>query len=65
MFDNWCGYSYSVSWFLIIDLQLFSWICTEDPKPIEEKRPATWGTDVPEDVVLDEKLLADALKKVI
>lgn len=35
----------------------------EDPKPIEEKRPATWGTDVPEDVVLDEKLLADALKK--
>jgi pre-mRNA-processing factor SLU7 len=30
----------------------------------EEKRLATWGTDVPEDLVLDKKLLADALKKV-
>lgn len=36
---------------------------TEDPTPVEEKRPATWGSDVPEDLVLDEKLLADALKK--
>lgn len=32
---------------------------------MEEKRLATWGTDVPDDLVLDEKLLADALKKVI
>nr|KYP34512.1 Pre-mRNA-splicing factor SLU7-A [Cajanus cajan] len=36
---------------------------TEDPAPVEEKRLATWGTDVPDDLVLDEKLLADALKK--
>ncbi|KAJ1440972.1 Pre-mRNA splicing Prp18-interacting factor [Sesbania bispinosa] len=35
----------------------------EDPQPAEEKRLATWGTDVPNDLVLDEKLLADALKK--
>ncbi|KAJ1433928.1 Pre-mRNA splicing Prp18-interacting factor [Sesbania bispinosa] len=35
----------------------------EDPQPAEEKRLATWGTDVPDDLVLDEKLLADALKK--
>lgn len=32
---------------------------------MEEKRLATWGTDVPDDVVLDDKLLAEALKKVI
>ena len=31
---------------------------------MEEKKLATWGTDVPDDLVLDEKLLADALKKV-
>ena len=30
----------------------------------EEKRLATWGTDVPDDLVLDKKLLAEALKKV-
>ncbi|XP_058738775.1 pre-mRNA-splicing factor SLU7-A-like [Vicia villosa] len=35
----------------------------EDTTPVEEKRPATWGSDLPEDLVLDEKLLADALKK--
>lgn len=35
----------------------------EIPPPAEEKRPATWGTDIPEDLVLDEKLLAEALKK--
>jgi len=32
---------------------------------VEEKKLATWGTDVPDGLVLDEKLLADALKKVI
>ncbi|XP_065875081.1 pre-mRNA-splicing factor SLU7-A-like [Euphorbia lathyris] len=31
--------------------------------PVEEKRLATWGTEVPDDLVLDEKLLAEALKK--
>ena len=31
---------------------------------MEEKKLATWGTDVPDDLVLDEKLLAEALKKV-
>ena len=25
---------------------------------------ATWGTEIPDDLVLDEKLLAEALKKV-
>ena len=31
---------------------------------MEERRLATWGTEVPEDLVLDEKLLAEALRKV-
>ncbi|KAI5680092.1 hypothetical protein M9H77_01319 [Catharanthus roseus] len=31
--------------------------------PVEEKRLATWGTEVPDDLVLDEKKLAEALKK--
>lgn len=34
------------------------------PAPVEEKRLATWGTEVPDDLVLDEKKLAEALKKV-
>lgn len=34
------------------------------PAPAEEKKLATWGTEVPEDLVLDEKLLTEALKKV-
>ncbi|XP_047167356.1 pre-mRNA-splicing factor SLU7-A-like [Vigna umbellata] len=36
---------------------------TDDPAPVDEKKLATWGTDVPDGLVLDEKLLADALKK--
>ncbi|WVY93329.1 hypothetical protein V8G54_032417 [Vigna mungo] len=36
---------------------------SQDPAPEEEKKLATWGTDVPDGLVLDEKLLADALKK--
>lgn len=37
---------------------------TEDnPVEKEEKNLATWGTDIPDDLVLDEKKLADALKK--
>ncbi|XWS39187.1 hypothetical protein CRYUN_Cryun18bG0028100 [Craigia yunnanensis] len=35
----------------------------DGPAPAEEKKLATWGTDVPEDLVLDEKLLIEALKK--
>ncbi|KAF8392197.1 hypothetical protein HHK36_022539 [Tetracentron sinense] len=35
----------------------------EMPAPVEEKRLATWGTEVPEDLVLDQKLLTEALKK--
>jgi pre-mRNA-processing factor SLU7 len=31
---------------------------------VEEKQLATWGTEVPEDLILDEKLLAEALRKV-
>ena len=34
------------------------------PTQVEEKRLATWGTDIPDDLVLDEKLLVEALKKV-
>jgi len=30
----------------------------------EEKQLATWGTDVPDDLVLDKKKLAESLKKV-
>ncbi|CAN0908463.1 Pre-mRNA-splicing factor SLU7-A [Linum grandiflorum] len=33
------------------------------PEPVEEKRLATWGSEVPDDLVLDEKLLAESLKK--
>lgn len=36
----------------------------EAPALTEEKRLATWGSEVPEDLVLDEKRLADALQKV-
>ncbi|KAF3780917.1 Pre-mRNA-splicing factor SLU7-A [Nymphaea thermarum] len=35
----------------------------EKPAEVEEKRLAVWGTDVPEDLVLDQKRLAEALKK--
>ncbi|CAN1270571.1 Pre-mRNA-splicing factor SLU7 [Linum perenne] len=35
----------------------------EVPEPVEEKRLATWGSEVPDDLVLDEKLLAESLKK--
>jgi hypothetical protein len=37
---------------------------TEAPAPVEEKQLATWGTEVPEDLILDEKLLVEALRKV-
>lgn len=45
----------------LIWILLFS---AEVAGPVEEKRLASWGTDVPEDLVLDDKKLADALKKV-
>ncbi|KAG0461958.1 hypothetical protein HPP92_020434 [Vanilla planifolia] len=35
----------------------------EVPEQAEEKRLASWGTDVPQDLVLDQKLLTEALKK--
>ncbi|KAM7264049.1 hypothetical protein ACFE04_001732 [Oxalis oulophora] len=35
----------------------------DKPALVEEKNLATWGTDVPEDLVLDQKLLNEALKK--
>ncbi|XP_041005921.1 pre-mRNA-splicing factor SLU7-A isoform X3 [Juglans microcarpa x Juglans regia] len=35
----------------------------EITSPMEEKRLATWGTDIPDDLVLNEKLLAEALRK--
>lgn len=36
----------------------------ETPAPTESKNLATWGTDVPDDLVLDQKKVAEALKKV-
>lgn len=36
----------------------------ETPVPAEEKRLATWGNDVPDDLLLDQKQLTEALKKV-
>jgi hypothetical protein len=36
----------------------------EEPVQHEEKRLATWGTDVPDDLVLDKKKLDESLKKV-
>lgn len=35
----------------------------EKPQIQEEKKFATWGSDVPDDLVLDKKRLTDALKK--
>jgi len=35
----------------------------DEPVQHEEKRLATWGTDVPQDLVLDKKLLEESLKK--
>ncbi|EXC01796.1 hypothetical protein L484_021434 [Morus notabilis] len=35
----------------------------DKPAPTEEKNLATWGTDVPDDLVLDQKKIAEALKK--
>ncbi|KAL8150369.1 hypothetical protein V2J09_020177 [Rumex salicifolius] len=35
----------------------------ENSEPVEEKKMATWGTDVPDDLVLDQKKLDEALKK--
>ncbi|CAE6184504.1 unnamed protein product [Arabidopsis arenosa] len=37
--------------------------CTGNAKEVGEKRMATWGTDIPEDVELSEEALANALKK--
>ncbi|MQL95046.1 hypothetical protein Taro_027718 [Colocasia esculenta] len=38
-------------------------IADDNPIQREEKNLATWGTEVPADLVLDKKLLAEALKK--
>jgi len=43
-----------------INLKLFN---ADEPVQHEEKRLATWGTDVPQDLVLDKKLLEESLKK--
>ena len=36
--------------------------CSDDHKPVEEKKLATWGTDVSVDLVLDENCLLKLLK---
>ncbi|KAI9193835.1 hypothetical protein LWI28_000596 [Acer negundo] len=33
------------------------------PAPAQEKNLATWGSDVPDDLIIDQKKLAEALKK--
>ncbi|KAL6979138.1 hypothetical protein U1Q18_020803 [Sarracenia purpurea var. burkii] len=33
------------------------------PSETEKKKLATWGTDIPDDLVLDQKLLSEAIKK--
>lgn len=43
----------------------FNKINADTPTQAEEKRLASWGTDVPDDLDLDQKKLAEALKKVI
>ncbi|XP_023522404.1 pre-mRNA-splicing factor SLU7-like [Cucurbita pepo subsp. pepo] len=35
----------------------------DTPAPAEEKKLATWGSEVPDDLVLDQKKLNEALKK--
>ncbi|CAL9226296.1 unnamed protein product, partial [Arabidopsis halleri] len=37
--------------------------CEGNTKEVGEKRMATWGTDIPEDVELSEEALANSLKK--
>ncbi|TKY51925.1 Pre-mRNA-splicing factor SLU7 [Spatholobus suberectus] len=44
-------------------MHVFQKINADTPAPAEEKRLAAWGTDVPDDLVLDQKKLAEALKK--
>ena len=51
--------------FLLYADSSFLTVKIEKPAPTEEKRLASWGTEVPEDLVLDEKKLAEALKKVL
>jgi hypothetical protein len=36
----------------------------DEPVQQEQKRLATWGTDIPDDLVLDKELLEESLKKV-
>lgn len=42
----------------------YNFVVPEVAVPAEEKRLATWGTDIPDDLVLDQGKLAEALKKV-
>lgn len=40
-------------------------ICADTPVVREEKNLATWGTETSEDLVLDPKLLKEAIKRVL
>lgn len=42
----------------------YGFVVPEVAVPAEEKRLASWGTDIPDDLVLDQGKLAEALKKV-
>jgi hypothetical protein len=44
--------------------KLNSALNADEPVQQEQKRLATWGTDIPDDLVLDKKLLEESLKKV-
>jgi hypothetical protein len=44
--------------------KLNSALNADEPVQQEQKRLVTWGTDIPDDLVLDKKLLEESLKKV-
>jgi len=51
--------------YLITSFFFFSIFDPDTHVPVEEKRLATWGTEVPEDLILDPKRLTEAIKKVL
>lgn len=52
------------NWSYINYILTYGFVEPEVAVPAEEKRFATWGTDIPDDLVLDQGKLAEALKKV-
>lgn len=55
----------SIVFFFLCIYISYLWLWLADRSgPVEEKRFVTWGSDTPEDLVLDREKLAEALKKV-